>query len=979
MARFKARARALDMLGRQQIAGIPTALHELFKNAYDAYAENVEVDFYRKSNILLLRDDGIGMSREDFENRWLTLGTESKLEYSGNKNPAKFKGRKSRPVMGEKGIGRLAIASIGPIVLVMTKPKNTDAKITLALIQWGVFALPGIDLGDIEIPIVEIDNLGELSPNTTWKMKEDISENLKKIDPKKTDESLLKQLVSQISGWQLPINSLKRLSYGPSLSADGHGTQFVIHPVNEELKSDIDDPQTNGATNLQRMLLGFSDSSFSSSDLMLSTNFRDHKLDGQIVDQIGDKSFFTKEETVLADHDVSGKFDEYGNFRGEISVYGRKSEKFDITLFGNADERLCGSFDIKFSYVQGAKKDSKIPSEDHALLTSKLDKIGGLYIYKNGIRVLPYGNSDYDFLEIERRRTLSASYYFFSYRRMFGSIHINSNDNRRLREKAGREGFQNNLAYRQFREQLMLFFQELAGRFFREEGAYAEEWKLTRTSLQKEHELLLKRQKQVTAKRSVLERDLELFFKKIENLEYKSNFNGAVEESKERVTTLSELKDHGDIAERIINLERDLDNDLRTLLDNYVVHKPRGVGLTKKLTRLWEKHRKILNEEIRPSYEESRKYAAETIGKIAETAKIEIDARMRMEALLQSLEEQSRKKVNSSYKSTQDALKKAEKYVREELSNSRKSLQQTQDEINKSLITYSQANDTQKKKIAPRLEANLLNPRMELETRLENIRYKLVNIFPSSGEEGNSPEKDIVALETELEILREDYSQTVGLAQIGMAVSIVQHEFEANITGVRKALNSMSRWTEKNESLKSIYLEMRDGFDHLDNYLSLFAPLDKRTRRRKTKITGEQIFEFLSDLFKDRLERHNANLKISPKAGRFYLNSYASVILPVFVNLADNSIYWLDKKDGDRSITLDADKNGFKFIDNGPGVPMIDQDYMFDFGYTQKLGGRGMGLYIAKTSLNKEGLDISYDKTFIGGAAFRIGPKKENE
>ena len=32
MAKFKARARALDLLGRQQIAGIPTAINELFKS-----------------------------------------------------------------------------------------------------------------------------------------------------------------------------------------------------------------------------------------------------------------------------------------------------------------------------------------------------------------------------------------------------------------------------------------------------------------------------------------------------------------------------------------------------------------------------------------------------------------------------------------------------------------------------------------------------------------------------------------------------------------------------------------------------------------------------------------------------------------------------------------------------------------------------------------------------------------------------------
>ena len=50
------------MLGRQQIAGIPTAISELFKNAHDAYAENVEVDYYRREGLFVLRDDGRGMT-----------------------------------------------------------------------------------------------------------------------------------------------------------------------------------------------------------------------------------------------------------------------------------------------------------------------------------------------------------------------------------------------------------------------------------------------------------------------------------------------------------------------------------------------------------------------------------------------------------------------------------------------------------------------------------------------------------------------------------------------------------------------------------------------------------------------------------------------------------------------------------------------------------------------------------------------------
>ncbi|MCK1691874.1 ATP-binding protein [Bradyrhizobium sp. 145] len=74
MATFRVRARTVDMLGRQQIAGIPTAISELFKNAHDAYARNVEVDYFRRENLFVLRDDGLGMTKDDFEQRWLTPG-----------------------------------------------------------------------------------------------------------------------------------------------------------------------------------------------------------------------------------------------------------------------------------------------------------------------------------------------------------------------------------------------------------------------------------------------------------------------------------------------------------------------------------------------------------------------------------------------------------------------------------------------------------------------------------------------------------------------------------------------------------------------------------------------------------------------------------------------------------------------------------------------------------------------------------------
>ena len=78
MAKFKTRARTVDMLGRQQIANVSTAISELFKNAHDAYADHAEVDYFKTDNLLVIRDNGVGMTPDEFENRWLVLGTESK-------------------------------------------------------------------------------------------------------------------------------------------------------------------------------------------------------------------------------------------------------------------------------------------------------------------------------------------------------------------------------------------------------------------------------------------------------------------------------------------------------------------------------------------------------------------------------------------------------------------------------------------------------------------------------------------------------------------------------------------------------------------------------------------------------------------------------------------------------------------------------------------------------------------------------------
>lgn len=127
-----------------------------------------------------------------------------------------------------------------------------------------------------------------------------------------------------------------------------------------------------------------------------------------------------------------------------------------------------------------------------------------VYIYKDNIRILPYGDSDYDFIDIEKNRTKSASFYFFSYRRMFGAINISKQYNSELKEKAGREGFIENKAYRQMREILKNFFIQLAADFFRDNGGPKSIfWRERRSEQEKIYKALEKREKQAKAKKEI--------------------------------------------------------------------------------------------------------------------------------------------------------------------------------------------------------------------------------------------------------------------------------------------------------------------------------------------------------------------------------------------------------------------------------------------------------------------------------------------
>ncbi len=982
-ARFRVRARTVDMLGRQQIAGIPTAISELFKNAHDAYARNVEVDYFRDDGLFVLRDDGLGMSREDFERRWLTLGTESKIGSERLAPPPQDRNQEIRPIMGEKGIGRLAIATIGPQVLVLSRartesgPGNTTVA---AYLQWELFELPGIDLDDIAIPIREFPG-GEI-PNKrdVREMVAEASETLDMLESQAEPgraASIRKNMEKFAAD---PLEYSKFLGE-PALTETGCGTQFYILPADRIIEDDIDGRQApNKATRFEKHLIGFTNTMKPGhAGPPFVARFRDHRDEGRPIEMIGEQAFFTQDEFDKVDHHFQGRFDRFGQFRGKVGIYQMEPEAYVLNWReSNGEPTLCGPFDLSFAYMQGIGSESLLPPMEHTRLRKKLDRHGGLYIYRDGVRVQPYGDSDYDWLDIERNRTLGAAYYFYSYRRMFGFIGLTRDANRELTEKAGREGFQENRAYRQFRSILMNFFLQTAGDFFRQDGKYADPHAEKKDELNRNETVRRKKARQTRYRQAQFREELGKAFERIDGqkpeLESEQLLSSLKRELR-RVLNQNAPKKQKALA--LMRLEKGSRDQMLEMRRGLAVTKPRGVGLPKALSNEWDSYEaqvRRLDAEVFGRLEES---IEKCVSESAKQSKIPLDAFARLHSAISECGKDAERSVRKLKRDIEARSDEIARETKERIRGSITSVSQTVDnvvaEIERLQRTDGEGVDEMVKARATLIE-RITSVHEEEKAKLERLRDQLASVSGAWEKGGYDSAELSEALEEELNELKTRRDADLELTQIGLALSTISHEFDKTVGALRNGLRRLESWAGANPELVDLYRDIRISFDHLDEYLTLFTPLDRRLHRAKVTISGREIDGFLGKLFRARLRRHDITLSATGDFLATKISCYPSSIYPPFVNLIDNSIFWLQGCQGrKREIVLDTNGGELLIRDNGPGVSSRDRSNVFEMNFSRKPGGRGMGLHISRETLQKVGMRLTLDPVPpSSGAVFRI-------
>ncbi len=981
---FKARARTLDMLGRQQIAGIPTAVSELFKNAHDAYAEKVEVDYYRRDRLFVLRDDGVGMATEEFVDRWLTIATDTTSRRRRGAHLCRARsGIGKRPVLGEKGIGRLAIATIAPQVLVLTRTLRDggSSDLTAAFVNWRIFECPGLDLHDIRIPL-------RTFPGGSVPDGEDVADMVEvfrsrnarlqqKVDPKEwsrieTDLALFKLDPLELATWMGT----------PTLLAEGSGTHFYLLPASPNLVYDIaGDPDSDVAAPLQKALLGFTTPSLADGRKpVIRTAFRDHRTDGTCEDLIGESEFFTRYDYENADHQISGRFDKYGQFKGSVSVYGEAVPDHVINWRGGKGRpTACGPFDIRFAAIEGAARHSTLPPDEHGRMLRKTRRIGGLYIYRDGVRIQPYGNTDYDWLAIEFRRTKSASYYYFSYRQMFGLVEVDSTRNPHLREKAGREGFRENKAYRDLRGILKNFLVQVAADFFRKDGVHGDRFTNRKRELDETERHRRVRAKMVTAKRTKFRRDLTAFFDRMEKEDPHESLMQLGLDVEARVREAGRDADRGRAVRQVMEIEGEARRSIQKLESRYRISKPR-IGLPRALQREWRDYQEAFGHLV-GSMRDIRDSIEGVVTNEAAKAEVDVSARTRVESALKEIGDAAKRETKAGRRAVD---KKAERIRAETARIAAECVRDVDSAFRTVMAQFARLdlvglNDQRLARERSALETPIREALEDANRRLDSLCSQLAGIDLT----GESTLVDqLAAVEQHNVALKEQAAADLQLAQLGMAIEIISHEFGAAIRTVRSGLRSLKSWADANHELQSLYRAIRGSFDHLDGYLTLFTPLQRRLYRKAVDIRGWEIHEFLINLFGQRLARHNVELTRTNAFAGTTIRGYPSSFYPVFVNLVDNAIYWLSgqNKRVERRIQLDASGKAFRVSDSGPGVHNRDREDIFDIGFTRKPGGRGMGLHISRQTLREVGYDlILEDRGPDWSTTFLITPiKNEN-
>ena len=416
-------ARLLTMLGDQLIKNEVVALIELIKNCYDADATAVKVSFenfgdnYESSenSKIVIEDNGCGMNEETILDHFLNPATPEKKYRKRNRERTPL----GRIMQGEKGIGRFASLKLGKKITVITKQKESVREYVVTF-DFTAYDEEFVDKQSNKPLFLDNLNASVVARVPTEFVNKTILKKRRVNSGTRIEIESIKGSGSQGGAWNEKkisniVDAVQRLTTPPFFSEEENRQDFEIcfyrngesipvsDPKQEHLLAILDNKRLfyiKGGFDCERKCFSFSlTSSVSGHE---KTEHRDISLDDEVL---------TK-----------------------LTLYRKTfSEGINRSI-------ECGSFGFCFYVFDFSLKNktlSKYFLDDEERKRIKEHRV---YLYRDGIRVYPYGDPADDWLEIDISRGTIRAGDTFSNDQIVGYVTITQQANPLLQDKTNREG-----------------------------------------------------------------------------------------------------------------------------------------------------------------------------------------------------------------------------------------------------------------------------------------------------------------------------------------------------------------------------------------------------------------------------------------------------------------------------------------------------------------------------------------------------------
>lgn len=424
---IKPYARLITMLGDQLIKNELIALVELIKNSYDADASWVKVSFVdfaddfslTDNSKIVIEDDGCGMDENILKKHWLNPATPVKLKL---KETNRAKTLKGRILQGEKGIGRFSIFKLGKNIKITTRRQLQDEN--------GKF----INGEAEDIENILIYDFGKYDDDF-------LTENGEEKD------LYLENLIVEISQRSPMLIKKSKVKFGTTVKdRNPYGTIIEISDLKsrwtkasfDRIQDEIGKLQPIFGEKDSNKVVEFSVWVYKNKQLYISpVTYKE-----ELKNILEHKAVFKVE---------NGKYIANNN-RIEFTLNGRlKKLNFDDSdikglnlfkkLFGNPNYKTeCGNFEFEFYIFDLNASSDNLSKYILDRREKQIIRDHRIYLYRDNIRVMPYGDPLDDWLGIDvARGTISAS-AFLSNDQVVGCVYITQDGNPKLKDKTNREG-----------------------------------------------------------------------------------------------------------------------------------------------------------------------------------------------------------------------------------------------------------------------------------------------------------------------------------------------------------------------------------------------------------------------------------------------------------------------------------------------------------------------------------------------------------